>query len=101
MSLFAAVPVAELPDLLERATSWRDILAAEAKSLVARAKLNGDLLKELTGVHGYKNVAQDLAGLARIFKSHWSQIESCSGLKQTDIAEVERNSSGGAVSSLA
>jgi hypothetical protein len=87
---FAAVPVAELPELLERATSWRDILAAEAKSLVARAKLNGDLLKELTGVHGYKNVAQDLAGLARIFKSHWSQIEGCSGLKQTDIAEVDK-----------
>jgi hypothetical protein len=87
---FAAVPVAELPELLDRATSWRDILAAEAKSLVARAKLNGDLLKELTGVHGYKNVAQDLAGLARIFKSQWPQIEGCSGLKQADITEVDK-----------
>jgi hypothetical protein len=87
---FATTPVAQLPELSDKGETWRNILLTEAKSLVARNHLNGDLLKELTGVHGYKNVATDLAGLARIYKSSWPSIEQHTGLKLTDIQDVDK-----------
>jgi hypothetical protein len=87
---FATAPLEELPELLAKASNWRDILHAEAKSLATRGRLNGDLLKELTGTHGYRNVAMDLAGLARIFKSTWATIDPYTGLTKEEIAEVDK-----------
>ena len=87
---FATSPVEKLPQLNESATRWRDILLAEAKSLVAREHIKEELLRELVGNHGYRNVARDLAGLAQIFKASWSDIKDLTGLKQAQIEEVDK-----------
>ena len=87
---FATTPPEQLPELMEKGTKWREVLGAEARSLVARGFLNGELLKELTGTHGFRNVAVDLAGYARIYKSAWADIQAHSGLKEADILEVEK-----------
>lgn len=87
---FAATPEEDIPSLLEEATKWRDILSADAKALVARGQLQADLLKELIGVHGYRNVAVDLSGLTTILKGGWSQFEGQIGLKKEELAEADR-----------
>lgn len=87
---FATTPPEQLPEILERATTWRDILIADAKALVARGHLNGEPLKELTGTHGYKNVAFDLSGLSRLLKTAWPSIEEHTGLKMTELIEVDK-----------
>lgn len=88
--VFAMTPVELLPELLEKATGWRDILLTEARSLVARQLVKAELLKELTGTHGFRNVAFDLSGLTQIFKSGWSQIEGNTGIKLSQLQEVDK-----------
>ncbi len=87
---FATTPPPELPELLSQATKWRDLLTSEAKTLIARGKLNSDLLKQLTGTHGYKNVAFDLSGLATMFKASWVSIEGTTGLKSSELEEADK-----------
>jgi hypothetical protein len=87
---FASTPPEQIPALLQEATKWRDILIADAKALVARGHLKAELLKELTGTHGYRNVAVDLSGLSTIFKGGWAQFEGNVGLKKDDLAEADR-----------
>jgi hypothetical protein len=87
---FAISPPEKLPQLNETATRWRDILLAEAKSLVAREYIKEELLKELVGNHGYRNVARDLAGLAQIFKATWGNIKDYTGIKPAQIEEVDK-----------
>ncbi|MGC4070835.1 MAG: hypothetical protein QM784_40400 [Polyangiaceae bacterium] len=87
---YATSPMEKLPQLNETATRWRDILLAEAKSLVTRQTIKEELLKELAGNHGYRNVAHDLAGLAQIFKANWEAVKDQTGLKQAQIEEVDK-----------
>ncbi|MGC4068900.1 MAG: hypothetical protein QM784_30505 [Polyangiaceae bacterium] len=87
---YATSPVEKLPELNETATRWRDILLAEAKSLVTRKTIKEELLKELAGNHGYRNIAHDLAGLAHIFKTNWEAVKDQTGLKQAQIEEVDK-----------
>ena len=87
---FATTPVELLPELSEKASRSLSILTTEYKSLVAREVLDGELLKELTGVHGYKNVTVDLAGMTSVFKSAWSTIEGHTGLKYADVLEMDK-----------
>jgi hypothetical protein len=86
----ANAPANEMADLLEEATRWRDILIAYAKVLIARGQLSAELLKELTGTHGYANVAFDVRRLSSIFKAAWPQIEGSVGLKSSELVEVDR-----------
>ena len=87
---FAITPPEQLPELLEQATLRRDVLIAEAKALVARGALNGALLNELTGTHGYKNVAFDLSGLSQVFKAAWPSIQGKTGLQRSEIDETDK-----------
>jgi len=87
---FAVTPPEPLPELLEEAASKRDVLIAEAKALVARGLLQGDLLKELTGTHGYKNVAFDLSGLTEMFKAMWASLQGRTGLQLSDIENADK-----------
>jgi hypothetical protein len=65
-------------------------LLAEAKSLVARECIKAELLKELAGNHGYRNIAHDIAGLAHIFKTYWDAVKDQTGIRQAQIEEVEK-----------
>jgi hypothetical protein len=78
----------QLSVLNKAAIHWRDVLLAEAKSLVARKRIESELLNELSGYRGYRNVAHDVGGLAQIFKANWEQVQEHTGLKRTEIAEV-------------
>ena len=85
---FATTPAEELPGLLDEATARRDIMIAEGKALIVRGLLNSDALDDLTGTHGYKNVAFDLSGLTQLFKAAWPNIQGKTGLQQGEIDEA-------------
>jgi hypothetical protein len=87
---FDSRPVERLAVLNQAATQWRNILLAEAKSLVARQHLAEASLKPLVGSHGYVNVAHDLAGLAQLFNSNWKRLRDHTGLKRAQIEEVDK-----------
>jgi hypothetical protein len=87
---YATSPIEKLPELNDTATRWRDVLLAEAKSLVARECIKAELLKELAGNHGYRNIAHDIAGLAHIFKTYWDAVKDQTGIRQAQIEEVEK-----------
>jgi hypothetical protein len=75
---------------LAQATARRDILVADAKALIARGALNSDALDDLTGTHGYKNVAFDLSGLAQMFKAAWPTIQGKTGLQASELEQTDK-----------
>ena len=79
-----------LPELLTEAAHWRDILIADAKALVVRGLLSGDILNDLTGTHGYKNVAFDLAGLSSMFRGSWSSLQGNTALTLSQLQEADK-----------
>jgi hypothetical protein len=87
---FPASTKEQLSALNEAAIRWRDILLAEAKSLVVRNHIKAELLKELSGYRGYRNVAHDVAGLAQIFKADWERIHEHTSLKREEIAGADQ-----------
>ena len=86
----ATTPPAQLPELLVEATKWRDTLLADARSLSVRGQLDTAPLDELSGSHGYKNVAFDLSNLTQVFKSSWSAIEGKTQLTPSDLQQAAR-----------
>ncbi|MGC4069848.1 MAG: hypothetical protein QM784_35360 [Polyangiaceae bacterium] len=66
------------------------MLLAEAKSLIERRLIKAERLKTLAGHHGYRNVANDLAGLAHIFKSEWEHLQGQTWLKASAIEVVSQ-----------
>ncbi|MGC4063432.1 MAG: hypothetical protein QM784_02010 [Polyangiaceae bacterium] len=87
---FLTRPTEQLPALNKAATRWRAVLLADAKSLIERQLIKAERLKPLAGHHGYRNIANDLAGLAQIFKSEWEHIQSHTWLKPSDIEAVSQ-----------
>lgn len=87
---FATTPPEQIPVTLQKATACRDILIADTKALIARGLLDADLLKELTGVHGYRNVAVDLSGLCTILKGRWAEFEGKIGLTREELAKADQ-----------
>lgn len=86
----ANAPPQQLPALLDQATRWRDLLCADAKVLIARGHLNAQQLKGVTRVHGYKNLALDLANLSRMFRRAWGKIEGFTAVQLSELAEVDQ-----------
>lgn len=84
----ATTPAEALPELLTQATARRDVMIAEGKTLIARGLLNSDALDDLTGTHGYRNVAFDLSGLTQLFKAAWPNIQGKTGMQQSEIDEA-------------
>lgn len=87
---FATTPPENLPDLLDQASAQRDIMIAEGKTLIVRGLLPANALSELTGTHGYKNVAFDLSGLAQLFKAAWPSVQGKTGLQQAEIDQADQ-----------
>lgn len=86
----ATTPPAQLPELLAEATKWRDTLLADARALSVRGQLNTEPLNELSGSHGYKNVAFDLSNLTRVFETSWASIEGKNQLTMSELQQAER-----------
>ena len=83
----ACAPPDDLVALGAEGTKLRELLRREVEPLVLRKRINGEALRGLTGVHGYKNVAQDLHLLVGVLRENWAAIGGKCGV---ELAELDR-----------
>lgn len=86
--LSASAPVESLPASYQRALTLRDTFLLDAKALVQRGFLDGALVAPFKGMTGYRNVANDLLGLAGLFGNHWPTIETHTGVRREELDEA-------------
>jgi hypothetical protein len=88
--LSASQPSESLEAISDTATSLRDVLFADATALAQRRMIDGDRLKELKGVKGYRQLAFDLFALAALMREAWGTIggRTAIQLKELDQAEM-------------
>jgi hypothetical protein len=65
-----------LPELAEEAFNLREAFLWDVRALTGRGLVNPGALKALSGVKGYKNVAQDLQILVSVLKEVWPLVAS-------------------------
>jgi hypothetical protein len=87
--LAASQPAESLEATGETATALRDVLFADAHALAARNLIDGDRLKELKGVKGYRQLAFDLFTLAAIMREHWGTISQKTALQLAELDQAE------------
>ena len=90
MDYRAAVdPPAELAALVEKAIAKRAILLADVNTLIAYGLLAPEVVNELLGVNGYKNVMTDLGTLASVLRTNADRIAERTTVKPAELAEAE------------
>ena len=87
--LYATQPADSLDPLLEEGNKLRDTLLADANALILRGLLNGNHLKDLKGVIGYKNLAVDLQILTTLFRENFAQIEGKCATTRAELSRAE------------
>jgi hypothetical protein len=83
----ATQPSDDLAAITEEGTTLRDTLLGDATTLARRGLVDGNRLKDVKTVPGYKNLATDLGVLADVLGDSWEKIQGKTG---TDRAELDR-----------
>jgi hypothetical protein len=81
----ASQPAEVLEALNGEGSALRELLVSDAKALASRMLIDGDALKHLKGIKGYRHVAFDLLALARLFHDHWPAIQGKCALQLDDL----------------
>jgi hypothetical protein len=87
--VITAEPPDHLAELVERATLLREQLMTDAKSLVLRGHLDPASLRNLKTKPGFKALAFDVLGVARVLRAHWPTIADKCPASPTDLAQAE------------
>jgi hypothetical protein len=88
--LAATSPPDDLDALTEESSRVREMLLAEARSLVHRGLVSTAQLEELKGAKGYKNVATDLMVLTKVLRDVWEQIQGKTPTTTQDLDTASR-----------
>ncbi len=86
MHLVAAGPQDDLRPMFEESVKLRELLLADATALATRGIINGEVLKNLKGALGYKNVQTDLQMLVNVFKTNWANIQGKCAVTEAELA---------------
>jgi hypothetical protein len=87
--LAASQPTESLEAIAETATDLRDVLFADAHALAQRRMIDGERLKELKGVKGYRQLAFDLFTLAALMREAWSTISGKTAIQMNELDQAE------------
>jgi hypothetical protein len=87
--LAASQPTESLDAISEAASALRDTLLADARALAQRRLIDGERLKELKGVKGYKQLAFDLFALAALMREAWTNISTKTAIQAKELHEAE------------
>jgi hypothetical protein len=87
--LAASQPTESLEAIGETASDLREVLFADARALAQRRMIDGERLKELKGVKGYKQLAFDLFTLAALMREAWATISGRTAIELKDLHEAE------------
>ncbi len=78
-----------LQALAEKAAPLREILVAEATLLIKRGLLPSNLLDNLQGLHGYRNIATDLLLVADKLRSSFDTLTKRTSLTLAELSDAE------------
>ncbi|HMJ52416.1 MAG TPA: hypothetical protein VK540_10075 [Polyangiaceae bacterium] len=87
--LAASQPTESLEAISETATDLRDVLFADAHALAQRRLIDGERLKELKGVKGYRQLAFDLFALAALMREGWATISGKTAIQLKELVQAE------------
>lgn len=79
----------QLGPLSKELTKIRDVLVAEARSLILRGLLDDTRLRELTGTKGHKNLYVDALQLVAVFRTAWADVDGKCGVTSAYLLEAE------------
>jgi hypothetical protein len=85
----ATQPSPALVALGNDATLRRKVMMDDIGMLISRGLLKGDILSELKGINGYKNIAFDLFQLSDIYRKNWDGIADRTSMKKEELDQVE------------
>jgi hypothetical protein len=87
--LAASEPTEALEAIAETAADLRDVLFADARALAQRRLIDGERLKELKGVKGYRQLAFDLFALSALMRERWSTISGKTAIELKELDQAE------------
>ncbi len=85
----ATQPSPALVALGNDATLRRKVMVDDIGMLVTRGLLKENILSELKGINGYKNIAFDLFQLSDIYRKNWDAIADRTSMKKEELDQVE------------
>jgi len=85
----ASQPTEALEAIAEKATELRDVLFADAHALAQRRFIDGERLKEMKGVKGYRQLAFDLLALAALMHDAWPNISGKTAIQPKELDQAE------------
>lgn len=90
MHLIATGPHDELQPVLEESLKLRELLLNDVTALATRGLVSGEVLKNLKGAVGYKNVQLDLQMLVSVLKANWPTVQGKCATSVEELARGER-----------
>ena len=88
--LFATTPSPEVQELIAQAVRGRGRVVSVAETAVVHGLIPAEVLKDLQGPKGHKNIAVDLIGVTGVLRRHWSALEGKVPLTLSDLASYEQ-----------
>lgn len=85
-------PKTTIHELVAQCNHWRNVLEADAQSLILRGLLHFDLRILVSRTKGWQSLAFDLAGFHSLYQTAWPTIQGKTGLQWSDVEEAKRMS---------
>lgn len=86
----ATSPADDLEEIYEEGRQLRELLHADAVTLIGRDCLNPESLKDYTGLVGYKNVGTELQAVALLLSDNWETIRGRCATSQEELDRALR-----------
>jgi hypothetical protein len=86
----ATQPADDLTAITEEGSTLRDTLLGDATALARRGLIDGNRLKDVKTVPGYKNLATDLGVLADVLGESWDKIQGKTGMDRGELDRAVR-----------
>jgi hypothetical protein len=84
----SAIPTAGLLERVTDLSSVRDQLLASASSLASVRLIDGERLKNVKKVTGYRALASDVLTLCTVLKEEWPRVEGKTPFTQADLVRI-------------
>lgn len=88
--LFAAEPSVPLQQMIAEAMKRRASLVSVLETATVYELIPADIVRDLQGAKGHKNMAVDLIGVTGVLRQYWSALEGKTPLTVADLERAEQ-----------
>ncbi len=81
-------PAVFLADVLPRAVRLKTTLLSQGKALAERGRLPHGAIEDYISGTGYEDLANDLSGLAQLFRDRWDDIKGRCDVEESELEEA-------------